>query len=152
MAVAQLVKKFVCAVLNGAVAQRIHADADRQPGQSIALLGARQHRSLIAQPIDVAEKSKHQHRGNADSNANLYASKSHPESKFIRMTTYGKITGGERERTCTGASRGGNGVYDLICEAFGLFGSRPGFVEARVEGTQSIFRRRPPHFGFLHAT
>ena len=79
---AQLADKFVGAVLNGAVAQRVHADADGQSGQSIALFGARQHRSLIAQPVDVAEKSEHQHCGNADSNAYLYASEAHPSESL----------------------------------------------------------------------
>ena len=68
VSIAQLAKKNIGAVLNGAVAQRIHPDADRQAGQRIAIFGARQHRSLIAQPPDVAEKSKHQQRASADGN------------------------------------------------------------------------------------
>src|SRR5580692_7392863 len=77
VAVAQLTDKFVGAMLNGAIAQRIHADADGQAGQSIALFGARQHWSLIAQPIDVAEKSTDQQHRNGNSDAHLYASKTH---------------------------------------------------------------------------
>src|SRR5271169_2907080 len=101
VAVAQLAKKQIGAVFNRAVAQRIHADADRKPGERIVVLGPRQHWSLIVQPPDVAKKSKHQQRASADRNPDLCASKSHPETKFIWMATYGKITAGGRESTCT---------------------------------------------------
>src|SRR5258708_24526789 len=103
VSIAQLAEKNVDAVLNGAVAQGIHPNADRQASQRIVVFGPRKHWSLIAQPPDVAEKSKHQQRGHADSYADLYASEPHPERKFIRMATYGKITAGERGRTCTAA-------------------------------------------------
>src|ERR1700689_69729 len=71
VAVAQLAQEEVGAMLNRAIAQRIHLDADRQAAERITVFGARQHWSLIAQPPDVAEKSKHQQRGSADSNADL---------------------------------------------------------------------------------
>jgi hypothetical protein len=98
MAVAQLPQEKVGAVLNGAIPQRIRLDADGQAAERIALFRPRQHWSLIAQPPDVAKKSEHQHRRNADSNSDLYPSESHPERKFIWMATYGKITSGS---TCT---------------------------------------------------
>ena len=96
VAVAKLVQKLVGAVLNGAVAERIHPDADGQASERIMVFGARQHRSLIAQPPDVAEKSKHHQRRDANSNPDLYASEPHPERKFIGSATYGKITSGRR--------------------------------------------------------
>ncbi len=77
VAVAQFMQEFVGTVLNRAVSQRIHPNAHRQPGERIVIFRARQHRSLIAQPPDVAEKSKHQQRANADSNADLCASEPH---------------------------------------------------------------------------
>src|ERR1700728_51098 len=101
MAIAQLAKKQVSAVLNGTVAQRIHANADRQTAKRIAVLGARKHRSLIAQPPDVAKKSKDQQRASADGNRDLCAGKTHPERDFIWMARDGKITSGVCGRTCT---------------------------------------------------
>ena len=59
VAIAQFADKFVGAALNCAIAQRIHADTDRQAGQTIELFGARQHRSLIAQPNQIAEKNQY---------------------------------------------------------------------------------------------
>jgi len=100
VAVAQLAKKEVGAVFNRAVAQRIHPDADGQAAKRVAVFRSRQHRPLIAQPPDVTEKSKHQQRANADGNADLCASKPHPE-EFIRLARYSKVTGGRRDRTCT---------------------------------------------------
>ena len=101
VAVAKLVQKLVGAVLNGAVAEGIHPNADGQASERIMVFGARQHRSLIAQPPDVAEKSEYQQRAYARSDRDLGASKAHPESKFIRMATYGKVTSGLRGWTCT---------------------------------------------------
>jgi hypothetical protein len=101
VAVAKLVQKLVGAVLNGAVAEGIHPNADGQAGERIMVFGARQHRSLIAQPPDVAEKSKHHERRDANSNTDLYASKPHPERKFIWSATSRKITAGSRNGTCT---------------------------------------------------
>src|SRR6202035_3203286 len=101
VAVAQLVQKLVGAVLNGAVAEGIHPNADGQASERIMVFGARQHRSLIAQPPDVAEKSKHQQRRHANSNTDLYASEPHPERKFIWSATSRKITAGSRDGTCT---------------------------------------------------
>jgi hypothetical protein len=101
MAVAKFVQKLVGAVLNGAVAQRIHPDADGQASERIMVFGSRQHRSLIAQPPDVAEKSKDHQRRDANSNTDLYASESHPEGKFIWSATSRKITAGSRDGTCT---------------------------------------------------
>src|ERR1700733_6174715 len=101
MSIPQLAKKKISTVLNRAVAQRIHPDADRQAGQRIVVFGARQHRSLLAQPPDVAEKSKYQQRANANSNADLCPSESHPERNFIGIATYRKITSVSRDRTCT---------------------------------------------------
>jgi hypothetical protein len=101
MAVAKFVQKLIGAVLNGAVAQRVHPDAHGQTRQRIMIFGARQHRSLIAQPPDVAEKSKHHQRRDANSNTDLYASEPHPERKFIWSATSRKITAGSRDGTCT---------------------------------------------------
>src|ERR1700735_5747976 len=101
VAVAKLVQKLVGAVLNGAVAEGIHPNADGQASERIMVFGARQHRSLIAQPPDVAEKSKHHQRGDANSNTDLYASEPHPERKFIWSETSRKITAGSRDGTCT---------------------------------------------------
>jgi hypothetical protein len=101
VAIAKLVQKLVGAVLNGAVAEGIHPNADGQASERIMVFGARQHRSLIAQPPDVAEKSKHQQRRYANSNTDLYASEPHPERKFIWSATSRKITAGSRNGTCT---------------------------------------------------
>src|SRR5580693_3759573 len=84
VAVAQLPKKKVSAVLNRPVAQGVHSNADRQAGQRIVILGPRQHRSLITQPPDVAKKSKHQQRRGADGNSDLCPGKSH-----LREILYG---------------------------------------------------------------
>jgi hypothetical protein len=101
VAVAKLVQKLVGAVLNGAVAEGIHPNADGQASERIMVFGARQHRSLIAQPPDVAEKSKYHQRGDANSNTDLYASEPHPKRKFIWSATSRKITAGSRDGTCT---------------------------------------------------
>ena len=106
VAITQLAQKQVGAVLNRAVAQWIHPDADRQAGQRIVVFGPRQHWSLIAQPPDVAKKNKHQQRAGGDGNADLRASETHPDRKSIEITTYGKITSGSRGRTCTDGAAG----------------------------------------------
>ncbi len=116
--VAQLAKKKIGAVLNRTVAERIHPDADRQPRERVVVFGARQHRSLIAQPPDVTEKSKHQQRASGDGNRDLCASEAHPERKFIGMATYGKITSGGRGGTCTS----GDEIYGSDSEAYTFSG------------------------------
>src|SRR5580698_695222 len=77
VAVPQLAKKQIGAVLNRPVAQRIHSDANWQSGQRVAVFGPRQHWPLIAKPPDVAQKSKHQQRSGTHSNSDLCSSKSH---------------------------------------------------------------------------
>src|ERR1700676_3504079 len=77
VAIAQLAKKKVGAVLNGAVAQGIHLDCDWQAREGIVIFGTREHRSLIAEPPDVAEKSEDQQRAHADGDRELGASKAH---------------------------------------------------------------------------
>jgi hypothetical protein len=98
-------QKFVGAVLDGAIAERIHPDTDGQTAKRIVILGTRQHRSLIAEPPNVAKKTEDQQRASADSNADLCAGKTHCERKFIGMATSRKITAGRRERTCTAARK-----------------------------------------------
>jgi hypothetical protein len=110
MPIAQFAQEFIGAVLDGPVAQRIHRDAQRQPSQWIVIFGARENRSLIAQPPDVAEKSKHQQGADADRNGNLCASEPHPEREFIGMASRSKITGERRGRTCTEGRKWGNVV------------------------------------------
>ena len=84
VSVAQLTKKKIGAVLNRPVAERIHPDADRQPRERIVIFGARQHRSLIAQPPDVAEKSTNQQRTSGDSDRDLCAGKAHPDGSVSK--------------------------------------------------------------------
>ena len=73
----QFVEKLVGRVLGRAIAQRIHLDADRQPGQRIMIFRSRQHRPLIAQPPDVADKHSHQQSSGADGNPDLCAGEGH---------------------------------------------------------------------------
>src|SRR5579872_5063576 len=98
MTIAQLAQKKIGAVLDRAVAQRVHPDADRQAGERIVVFGTRQHRRLIAQPPDVAEKSENQQRACADGDGDLCAGEPHAAAKFIRVATYGKITSGEARK------------------------------------------------------
>ena len=80
--VAQRVEKLASCTFGRPVAHRIHLDADWQATERIVLFGARQHRPLIAQPPDVAEKHQHNQSSGADSNADLSAVRGHPEGSL----------------------------------------------------------------------
>src|ERR1700730_5599784 len=64
-------------MLRRAIAQRIHLDADRQSGQRIVIFRAREHRPLIAQPPDIADKHQHQQSSGAYGNPDLCAGEGH---------------------------------------------------------------------------
>src|SRR5580704_798718 len=143
VAVAKLVQKLVGAVLNGAVAEGIHPNADGQASERIMVFGTRQHRSLIAQPPDVAEKSKHHQRRDANSNTDLYASEPHPERKFIWSATSRKITAGSRDWTCTYGESG------RCPEAGSSLGFRPSRNDVSVRATHCSISRVCVQVGWM---
>src|SRR4029077_7061164 len=57
----------------------IHGDADRQLGERVAFLGARQNRRLVAEPVHVAKEHEHEQASGAQSNGEMGARKAHQE-------------------------------------------------------------------------
>src|SRR5580692_349911 len=101
VAVANGVQEFSRSLLGGAVAQRIHLDADGQAAERVALFRPRQHRSLIAEPPHVPQKHRDQQDTGADGNADLCASEGHYK-KFMEMTREtARLPPEDPERTCT---------------------------------------------------
>src|SRR6266851_3075257 len=70
-AVTNFAEKFSCRFLRGAIAQWIELHAYRQASQRIVIFGAGEHRTLIAQPPDVAEKPQHKQGASAHSDTDL---------------------------------------------------------------------------------
>src|SRR5260370_37735246 len=101
MSFAQLVQKLACYTLGGAIAQRIEGDAIGYAGERIAVFGARQNRSLIAQPPNVSQKHEHKQRAGAAGDADLVPGKCHCQQKCSVMTGAAKVTAGSRSWTCT---------------------------------------------------
>ena len=52
-------------------------NADGQAGERVVIFGLGQHRSLIAEPPDIAEKHEDQQRSGADGNADLGLGEGH---------------------------------------------------------------------------
>jgi hypothetical protein len=69
IAVAHLGDEAVGGALDGAIAKRIHSDADRHLGERVAFRRARQNRRLVAQPIEIAEKHQHKQASGAQCDA-----------------------------------------------------------------------------------
>src|SRR6202521_3787913 len=89
IAVAHLRNKAIGGPFDGAIAKRIHRDADRHLGERVALLGARQNRRLVAEPVHIAEEHEHEQASGAQSNSEMGARKAHQE-KFGGWGTRGQ--------------------------------------------------------------
>src|SRR5207248_5954217 len=79
-AIAEFPHQFVGRLFGGPVPQWIHANAHRQSRERIVILRPRQHRTLIAQPPQVAQKHQYQEHSGAGRNADLRLSKGHRPS------------------------------------------------------------------------
>src|ERR1035438_9574198 len=77
IAVAHFCDEGVGRALDGAVAQRIHRDADGYLGQRVAFLGTRQNRRLIPEPVKIAEKDRYEQARKAHGDTEMGFGKRH---------------------------------------------------------------------------
>src|SRR5712671_5612965 len=77
ISVAHFADKICSRPFDGAIAKRIHGDAERHPRQGIALFRSRQDRRLTTEPPQVADEHQHQQTGCADGNPEMSLGKLH---------------------------------------------------------------------------